>query len=896
MNQDIRYSGLSAIPSDFDAPDGQLDVAMNLINDDGNLHPILPPAVLSGNFKNTRLLCIHKGVFGTHYICFRPDSKRLFWMDEEFKEQDNANIMTGNDIRDVIAIGNVLSIISDSERSFAIWQFDKYDVLGARPPELYIEFGLYGYIPDSLNDKMTLYFPDCSWHPSGNWVEGDNPYGDNLLGPALANISSYVRSGQFICPFFIRWAFKLYDGSYGWASPPVLLIPNGCTPMYRRSKYGENTDGIAYAEVYPDFAVCSLEWRRLPFDNETMKKWEGIIQGVDFFISPPFYTYDSSKSGFYGHRPLGISQRGTDMLLRGIFKTSKDTDFIPHWTKISDPWMDEDVFHLHSSHNFYQQLKDPVNFHIYASVSFSDLLHSPQWRTPQPDYYDDYDHAEGVLYMNDLTDLVTRPTLNDDIPQQEITPAMQYVYNNRLHLGNLIMTPPLPAPLRTAATAMGSNLQAPGNSKYSIIIYLKKNGKIISRTLDNIYWQEHHCNSNYYWGVDDFKDFPLFYFYPDTDAFAMEIIKENGDRRSFPLHPHGSLKGACYVDDYASSLERIERVDKVYNTYERPSTLYISDPDNPFIFRTGNAMTIPVGQIMALSSAARPVSQGQFGQFPLYIFSDEGIWSAQITAEGIYSSRQPISRDICIAPDNILSLDTSVVFTTKRGIMLLVGSQVECLSDNIKTEHQFLINTLPALSTADIKVCEGLDYGLIYSSQKNSFSDFLSSCDIMYDYVNQRIIAFDSSQLYGYVLSLRSKQWGMMFTNLEESVKSYPDALAIDKQGRLVNFSAHNDFACLPSFLLSRPISLDSADSFKTIRALVQRGHFRRGSVQSILYGSRDGFTWHLVSSSRSHVIDGISGSPYRFFRVALICTLQPDESISGASFDYALRQGFRAR
>ena len=35
MNKEIKYSGFSAVPSDYECPDGDLSVAMNLIPEDG---------------------------------------------------------------------------------------------------------------------------------------------------------------------------------------------------------------------------------------------------------------------------------------------------------------------------------------------------------------------------------------------------------------------------------------------------------------------------------------------------------------------------------------------------------------------------------------------------------------------------------------------------------------------------------------------------------------------------------------------------------------------------------------------------------------------------------------------------------------------------------------------
>ena len=44
MNREIKYSGFSAVPSDYECSDGSLAVSINLLPEDGALKPILAPS------------------------------------------------------------------------------------------------------------------------------------------------------------------------------------------------------------------------------------------------------------------------------------------------------------------------------------------------------------------------------------------------------------------------------------------------------------------------------------------------------------------------------------------------------------------------------------------------------------------------------------------------------------------------------------------------------------------------------------------------------------------------------------------------------------------------------------------------------------------------------------
>ena len=181
------------------------------------------------------------------------------------------------------------------------------------------------------------------------------------------------------------------------------------------------------------------------------------------------------------------------------------------------------------------------------------------------------------------------------------------------------------------------------------------------------------------------------------------------------------------------------------------------------------------------------------------------------------------------------------------------------------------------------------------------FIEFLKGCQMVYDYVHQRVIVFNPEQTtgddgrtkplytYAYVYSLRSQRWGMTYSVLASTVNSYSDALAMTQDGRLVSFSGTEEAESRGLFV-TRPLKLDAADAHKTISALIQRGHFERGDVATVLYGSRDLYNWRLVWSSRDHFLRGFRGTPYKYFRIAALTTLTNGKSVSGVSVSYELR------
>ena len=130
----------------------------------------------------------------------------------------------------------------------------------------------------------------------------------------------------------------------------------------------------------------------------------------------------------------------------------------------------------------------------------------------------------------------------------------------------------------------------------------------------------------------------------------------------------------------------------------------------------------------------------------------------------------------------------------------------------------------------------------------------------------------------------------MMYSTIEAGINSYPEALAVDHDGALLNFSSMEGEETKGLFV-TRPLKLETPDVLKTMDTVIQRGHFQKGHVQSVLYGSRDLFNWHLIWSSKDHYLRGFRGTPYKYFRIACVAALSDDESIFGASLQFTPRQ-----
>ena len=323
------------------------------------------------------------------------------------------------------------------------------------------------------------------------------------------------------------------------------------------------------------------------------------------------------------------------------------------------------------------------------------------------------------------------------------------------------------------------------------------------------------------------------------------------------------------------------------NIISLPGRIYTSETNNPFVFRPGRAISFNGADVIGMASATKALSQGQFGQFPMYAFTSDGIWALEVSATtGGYSAKQPVTRDVCINPLSITQGDDCIYFVSDRGLMLLTGSETACISD-ILDDHftQSLKDTLPGY---------GKFLGLAGVSENAAaaiaFRDFIKEAQIIYDYTNQRLIVFKpataGSTNIAYAYSLASRSWSFVENDIYKKLNSYPEALGVSAGG-VVNLSTITDGTEGTGLIVTRPLSLDMPEVHKTVDAIIQRGKFRKGCIKQALWGSRDLIHWHLVASSDSHILRNVHGTPYKWFRIGVIATLKDDEALTGCSINY---------
>lgn len=925
MQKELKYNGYAAVPSDYECQDGDLAAVLGLIPDKGALHPVAEPQTIFTLAGNAEVLFVHETSKFRHFIILTHTNVDILgWSDSSNPTVTNT-LMAGSahgggsgtlGILQINAIGNTLVVLTENGMRYFLWKSDSssYLNLGSHLPELPIAFGLQGEMCVLPNREVHFddpipqaSFPYKIENEADIQKVTDAAYG--MLNKLIADCAT--NAGRFMFPFFVRYAFRLFDGSLVMHSAPVFMpciLDNKAVPFAESDMIGSfhgSTYKFDYLLMRSRGAVFDLDYNVLSSSalSDVQEKWPDIIKSVDIFISSPIYKYNQGGGNIdtifdnrgYGDTMLACCRRIADgnlsvpkryqrMSWTQLYLTS--LNYTPGGSIFGNSGALE--MPEFSDREYRDKIKDCAAFYLLKSIPVSELTTSITKIDVQEDY---------------LQSLVNREVMDDDYDSHSsILPRFSYPYNSRLNVCDLSKTifsgfNTGAAFCRTDGYAVKHNGQ-PDTSQDNCetvraYVYLKKDGdtKIV------------RCDDA---GTHAWNAPLLYYYYPDTDAYqaVFEFTAQDSTvtRYKVQLEPHTNLNGAFFYADGQSIKEVGELVAtspavSANPTIEIHNKIYTSEVNNPFSFPLLGINTVGNGRIMAIASAAKALSQGQFGQFPMYAFSTDGVWALEVSATtGAFSGRQPITRDVCLNANSIGQIDSAVLFASDRGIMLLSGSNAQCITEGIDNNGEpFNFAAMPHAS--GIKTLLGITAGANDSLTEKPFSTFLNGCQILYAYNRQHIIVFNPTFSYAYVYSLESKQWGIIKSSIRARVPSYPQAYAMvlgegqTVTNSLVDYSLENGISG-SQFLLTRPLKLDAGakDVLKTIDTIIQRGDFAKGHVQTILYGSRDLINWFTVFSSQDHYLRGFRGTPYKYYRIALVCSLTHKESIYGATVQFNAR------
>lgn len=876
----VVYSGLSQQGIDLERADGELSIMHNCIKQGSSIKPIRLSKSNIALENGERLLFIDdRGETSNYIVCYPTmlgDKTILsFFTSTDPTRREITSFSTGIEVINCLTLGNNLVVLASDGVYYSVYKDGVYNYLGNGLPELDLEFRLIGSkatesIGTINTDKNTTNNISGNVGRDLTFEEEACAQLETQLRPKINKfVAESYSEGKFVYPFFVRYALRTYSGDYVMQSPPILMTPNRNTfPIIS----GNSTDGVIKSVTNAEMSGyrCDLYFTSKKIE-EVANKYSNVITSIDFFVSEPLIANSEAAIAkgawqfWTPHEIVSDYDRSTRCISGALIEGSTaSSDMVSTFNCLD---VEHNEYKTKYSlvppadyPSYYEKLKDTSVFYKVASISLADYKNS----------YSAYYISYKVPIDGDvLNNLAVQQTLEDGYLQHErLSAKYAAIYNSRLNIANLKRYPyPFAAnSLMALSWASGTD----NNNLYTITTYISDdNGGSCEITS----------------GESRRMHLSRYIFYPNPKAYRMVIkrVDKSGSTMyaDIPLSEHNFLNGAYYYGDINFTIY-VEPKGSGEEYISTTNKVYTSEVNNPYVFPLSGITSVGDTTILGIAPTTKALSEGQFGQFPMYVFTDEGVWALEVNANtGLYSSVHPITRDACINSDSITQLDDAVLFATDKGLMLLSGSKVDCLSKNLDG------------STLDVDKIVMLDRifekeGLsdVFADMR-SFNDYLSGCKIAYDYPNSRIVVFNPQCDYAYIYSFESGMWCTISGRYTDRVVDYPKSYILGSDNSVIDFSKkidYDDSTDVKYMLLSRPLAFGD-DELKSINKIINRGVMRPTLQAMVLYASVDGYSYFPIGSVYGMKMSRIQGSAYKYFRIAIVGKMNMKEGLVLSSF-----------
>lgn len=848
MINEIGFNGLTCSPSDYDCSDGELATCYNLIPEDNTLKPVHAPAVVGKITLTDKQVieCCHKGnVNGDvykHYIIHDKSGSgdgTWWWCDVDGNTPKEI-VLDNFKVSTVCAMGNILCFIGESGTYYALWKdktyrtFKKKDFLfNTEIRKSWNSGAITSFVAKYTKDEFLAMYDSHKFGSTNMYHYGilKKSSLEKILGDIDADVNKRLADDElrFKYTTFGICLLRLYDGTYV-ATSGFFLLQNTIDRTLTVKSTTANWDGPS----------CQMDMTINKYQicvNLATDKIKDLITGFDVY--------------------LNLSDSLLD--IREYNNGDFDTD-----TKLPNATYKLDFI---DKKRLYEKV-DEMPLYKVASFDMDDIGKFVDLKRP----------------------IGTEESFNSEMLNAlDIGASGGYLYNNRLHLFNYKKTLPYKDYPFVQYNETNAAEEVDFIAVHSLAsgkkIYCKFKAKAVIPAVVSL------CVPN--------LEFTDFYFKKGEECYWQRVLYYNS--KTYPWSICASYDKGIFGDiqdfrhyspvEYNEKLALAEKSDLVVSSSQ--SSILVSKAENPMVFPAKNSVSVGSSTIRALAANTQPISEGQFGDAPLYAFTDEGVWMLMLDSEGVYQSRQPVNREICTNTSGILQTDDAILYASKRGIIMQQGRSSKCITEALD-DYPFDYNKMPhsaeILATGKIP-----SIGVAY---RMTIRQYLKEAEMVFDYYNSRLVLFNPNCKYAYIYSLRSGMWGAIPNKFRSRVNIYPQAYAVNTDGRIVDLYNPDADEYVPYFFCTRPMTLDAANIHKTIFSLIVRGYFQPDVKKCgiALYASNNLFDWVLVSTSATQYLRGIAGTPYKYFRIACIGNLRPEESISGCSIDVQPRWNNKLR
>ncbi|MBR2637479.1 MAG: hypothetical protein IKD40_01365 [Bacteroidaceae bacterium] len=951
MRKIIPFKGVVYNCDNLYAQDGDCLDLLNVRVKNGSLQPLpVPDKVASFPYRYKQ---VYWHSMASRYLCITENGGHIHIYNEKFESADADSLhMLQNcvGVERMEIIGNIVSLFTDTAILYAIFDTDHYKWLGERPQMPDITINTTSQVVKVKTEDCYFFGnpPDES-SASSYWSRASIGYYDECISK-LNGMGCYIDRALF------RLAYKLYDGSYISFSPIFYVEDRNSVEEMSKDSGNFYSAPNNPSDGYSTYTVKVQGFKpSFVFEGLDLGNWENIIVSLDIFTSGSIpghkvvekgniasvhqnevYTVLSADYERYEIKPDG--EIYSEVLKHSLFYKVMEYDIYGNRLNVCE---DVSPTSLALCATMGDESISPSTITASCSYVFNGRLHLGNLReTYFKGYSDNCYYPQGMETKEIDAVIFTELNTKNGLAQikKDFEGRLKVGYNNgRYYLSPYIMYPDVRATrtffivtidgvrykkdFKLTAHAMlnlACYLNDYSGGMYVSIsaVFAVSNTKLAKYYKDNIlklfgqsvgeytlvysntgYWSYKDANLDISLKGTEPEFLSLFYIRGVAtagDTITVKIAVSNINSMARKIADVEICNGWDIVEDSYAPEER--------NLYEiRENVMRVSGVDNPFFFPAKQTYTPSDNKILAMCSNTVTLSQGEFGQHPLYVFCSNGIWVMAIddTGASAYTTCYPLSREVCNNVSSVIGIDSGVLFSTSKGLLLIMGGNVTNLSTAIDTANsdcEVLLqnNLLNKIATVvSLQEC----YRRIIS-----FVDYLKNAVVGFLYSEQELIVSNHNHSYSYIYSLSDGAWSRCDRVFKGFVNTYPHLMAIEESDGnktlLSLFSTgkekSNSFA-----ILTRPMLWGTKIHKRIMHMMLHAMVMIDGNSDTLFKGiacyllcSNDGRNYKIISGSeRRGSFNDLSfpyvpTQSYRYYMIAVVGNVLSDSRITAMEID----------
>lgn len=705
---------------------------------------------------------------------------------------------------------------------------------------------------------------------------------------------------KFVLPFFVRYCYEMYDGSQIMQSDPVLLVPNCRAPQFvlnGRSVYAERFAEASSEHNKVGYLLMGRLWGFMSqlmysVDGNSLsglRDWKDLISGIGIYITAPIYTYDQDGkvygwkemhgSDWLPHKTYGKynGSNTESRLSQAIAANASASVGTPALYEAYDsdhmvPWLVMRVPEL-TTGDIRRRVTEATQYYKLASISYDDII---KWMDD-----DTWPSSSAVKINKDVLSTLTnrRQLMSDYTGMDEMSASVQYVYNRRLNIANVMRRLSAPLDYWTQVPMLGaaSAISVPEAVEVAqTASHVLVNDGSVACENHSPYWLYNRTDGARAIGLDFGADGKKRYQLTELDSgggYWLSSLLWSEDGGSI-LDDTGTVESIASLPAAAGGIVSSE------------GEVWTSNAENPFVFQAGNVNQVGDGIIRALRAAVAPLAEDQHGYAPMYVFTSQGVWAMTHSTDGTPAAIDHVCGDIITEGTEPLSVGQSCLVMTGRGLLELTGRRVSNVS--AKIDGEFASDLLHGYEQFG-NMLQAAGFGMFDQEFAGIIGQPLrgKACNLSYDYHHQRVYVWLSRG--GWVLNLRTGLWTQTSLTVDHVYNAYPSCefarspeASTGYESVVVSLDTEDNYN--NGLATTRPIKL--SEHLAKLREVAVRGFVNTdlqgtdAQVWTVVHGSRNWHDYGLVGDNQGDRVTRLGGSAYRSHVVSVLLR-DPTASVS---------------